>query len=596
MGFVRVGNFQPAEELLQKVLQKEPKLPQVLELLADIKLYLEKEDEAIALYEKAIANEGKDYLWYKLAIASMDGGAYEKCLTAIATYESLPKARKESIEKLQRYKTSATFALEAIKNPVPFAPQNMGAQINTEHLEYLPSLSADGKTLIYTSRRLTGDQTDEDFFVSYKEDGAWTKGARLQGYLNTELNEGAQCITADGKKLYFTACHREDGFGSCDIYESYYLGNGKWGKAKNLGSAINSPVWESQPSISPDGKDLYFVRGKDSFGGVKNIWVSHLRQDGTWTKAMPLPENINTQFEEEAPFMYFDNETLFFTSDGHPGFGRKDFFYTKKQPDGSWGTPVNLGYPINTHRNEFSLVIGPDGFTTIFASNRAEGSNGDLDLFWFEMPKEHRTVPVAWVKGTIRDAKTKKPQMADIELYDLSSGALFTALKSGEIGDYFAVLPVNRDYALNIAKEGYLFFSENFSLADSSAGGEYLLDVSLQPIEKGATIALRNIFFDTDKFDLKETSQVELDQIVKFLTANSNLRVRFEGHTDNMGNPTYNKTLSEKRAQAVRNYLVDKGIAAKRMEAQGFGETQPVADNETEEGRAMNRRTEMRIL
>jgi outer membrane protein OmpA-like peptidoglycan-associated protein len=591
-----MGKLESAADMLEQAVKRDADFTKAHILLGDIRHYQEREKQAIFHYLEAMKQGGGDFLYYKLAIVYHEGGFYRECLDAIQKYITSPQARKASMEKLERYQKGAEFAIKAIQSPVPFDPQNMGSNVNTPNLEYLPSLSADGRTLIFTSRSLVGEKQDEDFFISRFENGSWTPATRLKGYLNTDLNEGAQCITADGTKLYFTACQREDGFGSCDIYESNYKGNGVWGPAKNLGGSINSGAWESQPSISPDGRDLYFVRGKTVPGSsTKNLMVSHLREDGSWSQARPLAENINTPYEEEAPFMHFDNETLYFTSDGHPGFGRKDFFYTKKQADGSWSTPVNLGYPINTHRNEFSLVIGPDGATTIFASDRLEGGFGNLDLWMFEMPKHLRPVAVAWMKGRITDKVTGKAVTAKLQFFDIATGQLHLELPADENGNYFSVLPANRDYALNVVEPGYLFHSENFSLATHVPGREFELDVALQPITTGASVALRNVFFDTDSDVLKDASKTELQKVAQLLQANPEIKVRFEGHTDNTGNAAYNKQLSKRRAEAVRKFMIEAGIPSSRMESIGWGMERPIADNDTESGRAQNRRTDLVI-
>lgn len=591
------GNLTKAAALLEEVIQSDPDFTKALVLLGDIRHYQEQESEAIKHYLQALKNNGGDHLYYKLAMVYHEGGFYQKSLEAIQMYINSPSARKPSMEKLARYQESAEFAVVAINKPVPFEPYNLGPEVNTPDLEYLPSLSADGRTLIFTSRSLVGEKQDEDFFMSKFENNTWTKATRLKGYLNTILNEGAQCITADGNRLYFTACQREEGFGSCDIYESVYQGNGVWGPARNLGPKINTGAWESQPSISPDGKDLYFVRGKVVPGSSqKNLMVAHRNADGSWDQAVPLPANINTKFEEEAPFIHFDNETLFFTSDGHPGFGRKDFFYTKKLPGGGWSNPVNLGYPINTHRNEFSLVIGPDGKSAIFASNKMDEGYGDLDLYAFEMPEALRPNAVAWMKGTVTDKNTGKPiGNAILNFYELGKQEVYMQQQTDEEGRYFAVLPANRDYALSVEMAGYLFHSESFALASELPGREFQLDVALQPVQSGANIALRNVFFDTDSDVLKPNSFSELEKVYSFLMANPQVKVRFEGHTDNTGNPQYNKQLSKKRADSVKKFLVDKGLHTARIETRGLGQDQPIAPNETEEGRALNRRTEMII-
>ncbi|MDX5446988.1 MAG: OmpA family protein, partial [Bacteroidota bacterium] len=317
--------------------------------------------------------------------------------------------------------------------------------------------------------------------------------------------------------------------------------------------------------------------------------------DGYWKKAQRLPGKVNTPFKEESPFIHFDGRSLYFGSDGHPGMGGSDLFVSRKQEDGTWGEPENLGYPINTPKSEFSLIVDPDGRTGYFASDR-DGEKGYMDLFMFELPLSVRATPVAWVKGVITDRKTGKPLKAELQFLDLANGDLFTKTESDVNGVYFAVLPVDADYALNISKPGYLFHSENFSLIQQPENRAFPLDVKLSPIQKDVKVKLNNVFFATDSYELRPESKVELNKVVEFLDLNPNVIVEVQGHTDNEGSSAYNLQLSKKRAASVVDYLKSQGIASARMKSAGFGDTQPVATNETEEGRQANRRTEMKII
>ena len=500
---------------------------------------------------------------------------------------------------------SCDFALEAIANPVPFSPVNLGAGVNTAASEYFPCITADNRTLLFT--RLVTDERvrggkQEDFFVSRFEDGVWGK-ARPVTEINTPFNEGAPTLSADGMLLIFTACEAMggewgpyEGFGSCDLFASRLIGD-RWSKPSNL-RGVNSYDWDSQPSFSADGKTLYFVRGKQTARGIKkqDIFYAELQADGNWTKPLPLPGEVNTPFEEESVMIHPDGETLYFSSNGHPGMGGLDIFYSKKQADGTWGTPVNLGYPINTGDDENSLLVSTDGQVAYFASNR-EGGYGNLDLYRFELPEHLRPNPVTFVNGEVFDAVSFRKLEARFELIDLETGQVMVESYSNPgNGQFLVVLPLGRDYALNVARQGYLFYSANFSLKGVLPGESYALEVPLEKLTEGSSVVLNNVFFDTDRYDLQPQSRAELDKLADLLQANKGVKVEIGGHTDAVGGDEANQLLSERRAKSVVDYLVSKGVSENRLRWKGYGETKPVASNETESGRAQNRRTEMKVI
>jgi outer membrane protein OmpA-like peptidoglycan-associated protein len=305
--------------------------------------------------------------------------------------------------------------------------------------------------------------------------------------------------------------------------------------------------------------------------------------------------NINTAGDESAPFIHADNSSLYFTSNGLPGYGSDDLFVVRKKADGSWGVPENLGYPINTIENEGSLVVAADGKTAYYASDRAD-SRGQLDLYTFELRDDVRPIQTFWVKGRVYDKKTGKGLPSSVELGDLNSKQIISKLQTDETGNYLTTLPVNKDYAFNVNRKGYLFFSENFMLTQKASDSVYQIDIPLQPIEANASIILKNIFFDVNKYDLKPASQIELDDVIKLLRENPTVMIQISGFTDNVGKPADNLLLSENRAKAVVAYLTSKGIDPKRLSSKGYGETQPVSANTTEAGRASNRRTELKVV
>ncbi|MEO8733489.1 MAG: OmpA family protein, partial [Flavobacteriales bacterium] len=367
---------------------------------------------------------------------------------------------------------------------------------------------------------------------------------------------------------------------------------------ENLGSPVNTRNWESQPSMGSDGRTLYFVRAAQAADGLKSmdIYVTKLGDDGTFSKPVRLGDNINTPGQEESVQIHPDGKTLYFSSDGHPGMGGSDIYVSRIQPDGTWGPAQNLGYPINTSGEENSVLVGTDGKVDYFASDRP-GGMGDLDLYSFDLPEQDQATAVGYIRGRVTDRTNGKPVEADVELYDLATGTLATAAYSDpQTGKFLVCLPRGKEYALNASSQGYLFFSKNYSVAQSDATSSPDLDVRLSPIVAGEKIELRNIFFETASYALLPASTLELNKLVKLMLANAKMRIEVGGHTDNVGNDDSNQVLSEQRANAVRDFLIAHGIEASRIVAKGYGETKPMATNDTDEGRALNRRTEVTVL
>ena len=552
---------------------------------------------AIESYEKARAidsNYFKDYnLPYSINLAGK--GDFATALQAVSiflTVTNLNETSRKAGEYRQRcYRFALDYAASHPETGYKFDPVNMGDSINSTVSEYYPTLTIDGSTLIYTRRV---NNFNEDFYEAERQQGAaWGKARSLPGNINSNQNEGAQNISQDGQWLIFTGCNFPEGHGSCDLYISYLTPDG-WSTPENMGD-INTDAWESAPSLSPDKRDLYFAsRQPDGFGG-SDIYVSHRLMNGHWSAPENLGPAINTIGDEGTPFIHADNQSLYFTSSGHPGYGGDDLFIARKGPKGVWSKPENLGYPINTIENEGSLVIAANGKTAYYASDRAD-SRGGLDLYSFELRPDIRPAQTLWVKGKVFDRQTHKGLPSSVILTDLGTQEIISNLQTDETGNYLITLPKGKDYAFNVKRKGYLFFSDNFSLSHEQGDTAFNIDIPLQPIETNAAIVLKNIFFDPNKYELKPQSEVELDQVVQLLKDNPTLHIQIGGHTDNSGKVTDNKVLSENRARAVTTYLVTKGIAQTRLSFKGFGDTMPVADNATPEGKAQNRRTELKVI
>ncbi len=320
-----------------------------------------------------------------------------------------------------------------------------------------------------------------------------------------------------------------------------------------------------------------------------------MQTNGRWSEPENLGATINTSSDDQCPFIHADNQTLYFVSNGHQGYGGNDLFVSRRGANGEWEKPVNLGYPINTIDDEGTLFVAADGKTAYYASDRSD-SKGGLDIYSFELREKMRPFRTVWVKGKVFDKKTGAPISTTVELTDLQSKQQISKVNTDAQGNYFITLPMGKDYAFSVGKKDYLFYSDNFLMAERSTDSTYTKDIALVPIEVNARMILKNIFFETKQFTLKKESQVELDELVALMNENPSLRIEISGHTDNVGKPADNLSLSNSRAKAVIDYLLTKNISAQRLVAKGYGETQPIADNKTEDGRGKNRRTEMRVV
>jgi outer membrane protein OmpA-like peptidoglycan-associated protein/tetratricopeptide (TPR) repeat protein len=592
----QMGKFNESLTFLDKSLQADSKFVDAYLSKAGVYGELKNYEKSIENYEKAFSMDSVYSHDYKLpyAINLAGTGNFQKALEAIDNFLLDPKLNEASRRAADFRRKCFVFALDYEKNHLiknyVFAPQNLGDSVNTEVSEYYPSVTIDGKTLVYTRRV---KNFNEDFYVSEFKDGHWSTAKDLSGNINTEHNEGAQNISQDGKWLIYTGCNFPDGEGNCDLYFSIYTRQG-WSQPQNLGKMINTEFWESAPCLSPDKRDLYFAsRVPGGYGGI-DIWVSHRLPNGRWGEPENMGAGINTPGDESCPFLHADNQTLYFTSNGLQGYGGDDLFVSRKQKDGKWGKAENLGYPINTIENEGSLVVASDGKTAYYASDRAD-TKGGLDIYTFEMREDVRPLRTLWIKGKVFDKKTSAGLPSAVELIDLSTSKELSKVQTDEDGDYLITLPVGKDYAFSVNRKGYLLYSENFPLSQRAPDSTYQIDIPLQPIEVNANVVLKNIFFDSKLFELKAESTAELDIIVQLLNDNPSLKIQINGHTDNVGKPADNLVLSNNRAKAVVNYLAGKGIQADRLTFKGFGETKPIADNKTEDGRAQNRRTELQV-
>lgn len=605
-----VKNDAAAEKSFLKAIEIDPNFVEPHIALGYLYTDARKYNDAITHFKKATEINPKFFPnnFYDLGTLTLNTGRYSEAKEAYNAFLTFQRISPELKERSQRSLKNIEFALEAMKSPKNIKPVNLGPSINSVNSEYFPSVSADNKTFVFTRRLPLGNKFyNEDMYVSSKEDNVWQDAMPLKS-LNSESMDGAPSIAANGEFMFYvmdvlqprTLIYPFDikGFGSCDIFFTQKV-NGMWSKPMNIGPPVNTGNWETQPSFSSDGKTLYFVRGIITREGIKDqdIYMSEVGADGRFSEPVKLGSNINTPYREESVLIHPDNMTLYFASDGHPGMGGIDIFMSKRQPDGQWGPAINLGYPINTHNDENSLLVDPEGKLAFFASNR-EGGIGELDLYYFEVPEESKPQAITYVKGKVYDSKTKAPLSADFELIDLETQQQAVKSFSNNEGKFLVTLTANKNYMVNVSKKGYLFYSDNFSLKEiqTDYNKPFTIDIPLQPIDTGMVVELKNVFFDVNLFNLKPESKAELDKLIAFLNNNPKLKIELSGHTDNSGDKKFNQTLSHNRAKAVYDYLIQNGkIESARLSFRGYGDSKPKVPNNSVENKAKNRRTEFKV-
>ncbi len=493
------------------------------------------------------------------------------------------------------------FYLEMTRHPVPFQPKVVEG-ISTPENEYLPALSPDNQMALFTREiKVPPDKNTLIQTTKYKEkfmystlqpDGKFSEGEEMPEPFNLNDNEGGATVTIDNNTLYYTVCKytKDKTYYNCDIYYSENV-NGEWTPIKSVSDKINLPFsWESQPSISADGKTLYFISDRPGGYGGYDIYRSIKNDNGEWGTPMNLGPNINTTGNEKSPFIHPDGKTLYFSSDGWMGLGGYDIFYSRLNDDGTWSKPVNLGYPINSPDDEVGFLVSTDGSQGYFASNKFNGKGG-WDLYSFELYKEAQPEKVLFLKGTVKSETESETGKAKIELKNVETKKISEIPLDSNTGNYVAVAPFNSDYIMTVKKPGYVYETRYIARIDSTFKTPKQLDLQIEPIKLNKSYRINDIYFDFNSFTLTNESKMVLDQLIDFLNENASIHIEIQGHTDNIGNDADNLKLSENRAESVYNYLIANGISGKRLTYHGFGKTMPVATNDTEEGRAKNRRT-----
>lgn len=599
--FMIRGQIPQALELLQKALGVDKDFAEAHLRLGSLYKDIGNVDKAIYHLGRAVEILPKDKrtsgAYYALADINFKAEKYDEAKRLLESFKTVGQPDKRLLPEIDKLMRNIEFSKEAIKNPLPFKPVPLPAPLNRFQLQYFPVLTADQSTIIFTRREGVAAQYDEDIVISKKgSDGNWQQPTSISKKVNTPNNEGTTAISADGRMLIFTSCVGRKGYGSCDLFVTYKTGE-EWSEPENLGPQINSAAWESQPSLSADGRTLYFVSDRPTGYGKRDIWVSHYGEEG-WSKAENLGNKINTADDEVSPFIHANNQTLYFASKGHPGFGGFDLFSADLTEVG-WTNPENVGYPLNNSDDQVSLFITSDGKKGYYSyEENYRTAYYSSKLYEFDVPEaiqvENRS---NYVKGKVYDAKSKAPLRAQIELYDIAKDELISAVTADSIsGNYLIVLTQGSEYALYVSKPNYLFQSLSFDYSEKEDFEPIHIDVFLEPLTTGITTTLKNIFFDTDQYTLRPKSKTELEKVITFLKNNPSVKVGIGGHTDDIGSDDYNKNLSLQRAKSVYEHLIKHGVAPQQLQYKGYGESKPIVPNDSEANRQMNRRIDFTIL
>lgn len=508
----------------------------------------------------------------------------------------------EKISEAERILKRARFYDNILSSPVPFDPHPV-PNISTSADEYLGTLSPDGALFYFTRRMYVTDnnpfaqgKVQKEFFsCSKKRGGQFGEGAALPDPFNKAEGEGSPTITITNDLLIFTQRHTVKlpnmTYPNYDLYYSEYDGF-EWSIPKPLPGKINrNDSWESQPSLSSDGKLLFFASDRPGGYGGSDIWYSTRKSDGTWTDPINMGQTINTANNERSPFLHTDSKTLYFSSNGHDGLGGQDIFYSKMDNKRQWTAPKNIGYPINTENDEVDFFVSLDGKTGYFSSNNY--GDKDWNIYQFELYEEARPHTMVIVKGKVT-VDEGDLENAVVEIRDTNANVVSTGIVSANTGNYAVAAEVNHDnpqpLIVNVKKEGYSFDTQIIKPEEITS--EVIeKDAEVKAVETGKVCDLRDIYYETNDYSLTQESKVLLAMFIEFLKENPTVKVEIQGHTDNIGRDADNLLLSERRAKSVYDYVVAQGVSPNRLRYKGYGKTVPIADNSTEAGRAKNRRT-----
>jgi outer membrane protein OmpA-like peptidoglycan-associated protein len=605
--FLKRSAYGSAAQQMRLVLKSEPECIDANYAMGIInfrkKDYNLKEAERYFLKVIGACPEYDVYAYYYLGEINYGLERYGEAVTYLAAFIKDPDKIKTDADynRARELLDYSNFINGLTNSPVPFDPKVVEG-ISTEQNEYLPILSPDNQLAFFTREiKLQPDRNSLTQEVKFKEkfcvstldsSGKYSPGEIMEDPFNVQDNEGGATITADNHTLYYTVCRFDvaKGYLNCDIYMSENAG-GYWQPIRNAGNTINgTDSWESQPSVSADGRTLYFVSDRKGGLGGYDIYRSAKGDNGEWGIPVNLGSAINSRLNEKSPFIHPDGKTLYFSSDGLMGIGGYDIFFARLGDKGEWEKPRNIGYPINSPDDEVGFFVSTDGTKGFFASNKYKGAGG-WDLYSFDLYPGARPEKVLFIRGNVREEFSEEPMKARIELKNMETKKISEIPMDTLTGNYVAIAPFNSDYLMTVKKQDHVYESKYISRSDSLFTNPARLDIEMKPIELNMSYRINDIYFGFNSFELQKESKAVLDQLIEFLIENDNISIQIQGHTDNIGNDASNLKLSESRAEAVYRYLIAEGINENRLTYKGFGKSEPVASNDSEEGRAKNRRT-----
>ena len=619
-------------------------------------LHLEtiKKDLAVKYFLR-IANQDPDYrfdLNFWIGQSLQYGLEFDKALKYYTQYRqkliSKPNYQgkdKVELKEVERKIKECENGIEFVANPKNFSIVNIGREINSEFDDYGPVLNESESEIVFTTRRRDDNLNEnvaednkpwEDIFTTTKSGGKWARAKNIGAIINTKFNDSNLALSADGKTLYI---YKDDGNG--DIYVSERLADGTWGVPDALPGIINSSYREASVSVTENGDILYFASERPGGLGGSDIYVCTKDSKGEWSKVKNLGSSINTELDEDGPFIDYDGKSLYFSSRGRKGMGGYDIYKSTliNLDRNEWSEPENLGFPINTPDDDVYFVNSKDGKRAYYASIRDDGM-GYTDIYMItipdevkkeepkkeepvvepikeepkkeepkkeepkkeepkkEEPKKVQLQPFKYLVKVV-DAESKVPLDARVKLQGLKDNVAVGFSPVGNGTYEFSIKEKStKDYRLSVEKEGYIFQNQSIRIEGVSEQVKTkTLIVELRKLKVGVSSVLRNIYFDFAKATFLQESYNELNKLETMLKQNTGMQVEISGHTDSVGPAEYNKQLSQRRANAVKNFLTSKGIDARRIKAVGYGEDKPIASNDDNaDGREINRRVEFKVL
>ena len=596
------GKSADAKAKLDLALEAEPSFAKAYILLGEM-AYKMNPNTAATYYEKSIeiCSNADFMVLYKLAKIYYLNREYVKSKTKFIAFLESNSNKPNLIHEADSFIQVATFYDNILNHPVPFNPLPLEG-VNTSADEYLPVISPDNDILLFTRKFMkqsdkysafSGGKMVEEFSISKKENGVFNEGKGLSSPFNAGMNEGGASLSLDNKIMYLTICNVKGGYGSCDIWSTTNK-EGKWLMMQNLGSGVNDSTWQSQTSVSGNGRTVYFSSDREGGFGGKDIYKVEKDSMGYWSEPINLGPKINTSGDEKSPFIHTDDKTFYFSSNGQLTLGGFDIYYSRKDSTNQWQKPENIGSPINSDRDDLGFFVSTDGKNGYFASNKMKGIGG-WDIYTFPLYEGARPQKVLFLKGKVQDDKGQAVRDAKIELKDLKTNEIIN-VDVDSSGEYVFARAMDNDQMMLVKKDGYFYNSTTIKANDTKYEGVAKVNFGLQELKQGGSYKIKNLFFNNNSSEITADAALELLNLVVFMNENADVNIEVSGHTDNVGNDAANLSLSTNRSKAVHEFLIAHDIAGNRVRYRGYGETKPVATNESEDGRAMNRRTEVTVL